>query len=966
PALGRSGTQGMLRETTDQAGLAPVRLATGADSGLTRAAREILTQLGKTRRLDEPVALQAVETLLSLGDPGLSAARLAVASDHAPTMLAAVRVLLRSGRPEDAEHVVRRLRTKMPTRAGSAAVMELIALDPVRATPRLLCELLEHTQAPVRLAAHHALDDAPARALLPLLAPVLHSSRADSRYKAVDLLAAIPGPESLALLLETLNDGQARVAKRVVDALANSDDSKIETLLLTRAFGERWVLRPGAYAILALIEREDRLLQPTLHEQHVEQLLRGLGSNDDFISGVCASALAGIGFRSETPENSPWLDTEVPVRLVEVVSGFRFFDDYESLKDTALRRLKQISGVSHGSDGPAWAAWWLGTQDTFRSSRAVMRVPEDSERGMRVAFRDGSSGTAFVLLGPDQAPVGAPARLGEALYLSQAEARDLLELLRSVGVFGVDRLPGSRGSQPNEGRALEVNIAGQGKKFVFGQGFSEPWFDQVAGMVIALQERNRWQRFPHPRKHGTRLALYRAEGAWWSGDHDEHERDLRLKQLVLDQLLALQPTEREHGLDTLEELYASLPLVEPVDFPILLQILEEEFYYTERADRVLNLVRIAAGLGPQATDAERAETVPQAMVERAWLIVRLLHDRFSSDASSAIGAVLVAAGDEMIRAAASDPRPLIRAVSAFVLAQEPDEHDVGVLLALLDDPIIEVEVAAVQALGRARVEAAREPLLVRAGMGQAEVRTVALLALGRMGGDDARAVLLTSLSDQDGRFRKAATEGLASLGDPATAAVLLSILGAGGYPEVLPAARRGLLALGEDGWDDLFLAMRSPSPTLRREAGLLLARQGVPHAAPALMRALAEDPANSQIARELTVLTCVDKRAEVDPAEAWYRWWDGVRHDDSLLWYRSACEALGIKTPPNEAFAEGGSRDAVAFLVEIMRRQESWLVERSQRELERLLGRDLGAVPPRGKERDAWLTTLLEVLDEGR
>ena len=59
-------------------------------------------------------------------------------------------------------------------------------------------------------------------------------------------------------------------------------------------------------------------------------------------------------------------------------------------------------------------------------------------------------------------------------------------------------------------------------------------------------------------------------------------------------------------------------------------------------------------------------------------------------------------------------------------------------------------------------------------------------------------------------------------------------------------------------------------------------------------------------------------------------------------------------------------RDAVAFLVEIMRREEGWLVERSQRELERLLGRDLGTVPPRGEQRDAWLTTLLEVLDEGR
>ena len=69
----------------------------------------------------------------------------------------------------------------------------------------------------------------------------------------------------------------------------------------------------------------------------------------------------------------------------------------------------------------------------------------------------------------------------------------------------------------------EVRLGDRSKTFVFGPGVSEPWFDSIAAMARSLRDRNRWQRSPHPEKHGSRLGLFAAEGAWWDGDHDAFE-----------------------------------------------------------------------------------------------------------------------------------------------------------------------------------------------------------------------------------------------------------------------------------------------------------------------------------------------------------------------------------------------------------------------------------------------------------
>ena len=99
-------------------------------------------------------------------------------------------------------------------------------------------------------------------------------------------------------------------------------------------------------------------------------------------------ALAGVGFRSPRSEATRWLDSSVPSVLVGVAAGFTFFDGFEVARDPALRRLRRITGVSHGSNGPEWARWWSDSKVGFRASRAVIEVPEEEQQRIVVTVED--------------------------------------------------------------------------------------------------------------------------------------------------------------------------------------------------------------------------------------------------------------------------------------------------------------------------------------------------------------------------------------------------------------------------------------------------------------------------------------------------------------------------------------------------------------------------------------------------
>jgi HEAT repeat protein len=250
---------------------------------------------------------------------------------------------------------------------------------------------------------------------------------------------------------------------------------------------------------------------------------------------------------------------------------------------------------------------------------------------------------------------------------------------------------------------------------------------------------------------------------------------------------------------------------------------------------------------------------------------------------------------------------------------------------------------------------------VRARLGSPRVQAAALRAIGALGGEGVMDALLAGVA-RGGETAAAAADGLARLGDPSAAPVLIALLGEGGASPAFEPARRGLAAFGAAVRTELVRTARTASHPARVEAALLLSEQLAPEAAPILIDVLRNNAGNVRAASELAVLACVDFRGEADAAGAWQRWLDYAVKDDAQAWMCGGMERLGVAAPP-PGDLRAGTPEAFAFLARALARPEAFVVERARRELARLTGREIGAVPPVGPEREAWLAELEAALE---
>ncbi len=912
-----------------------------ATGGPDPAAAFVFTGLRRQRAPDERLLAQAVDSLVAMGPAGTASARAELAAKEAPVVIVAGRVLLASQDPVDHELVLQCLRLSPPAGAGAALLGELVRTDPVRVPPRVLIELMDAREPGLRLAAGREMRARMQPEFLAEIERSLAVVRADARLELLSLVGDLDSAEATRVLLSRLADPAPRVAVLVLGELAGRKAPELDAQLLQQAFGERWILRSQAYALLALVEREDLDQRAILNDTHIPPLLEALESQDSFVAGASACALAGIGFRSARTDTRSWLDQGVVDRLVAVSSGKVFHNDFVALQAPVSRRLRQVTGQEF-TEGPAWVNWWLDQRAGFRAQRAQLVVGAGESARLALGLR--SEGQGLLLLGPAE-PEPASLPLNTIVFrVTPEEADALIGVLQKEGVLGAERLPGARGPRGSRERQLTISIAGRSKQFLLGGGIEEAWFERCVAALRALADDNRWQQYPTPGKHAGRAELWAQASSWWGTHRDPAERAVALKQLVFALLTQTrQSEERSRGLAELERIYREFPQsASPDDFRTLLGLMRSA------SPQELGLLVRMATVAALSFDEQRRE-VPREMARE---LVQSVQD------PALLDVICEAAPLNFVQTLLGETRPDLRAAGARALGRRGGPEMTAQLMPLLGDKVPQVEAAAVEALGQLKAESARTELLVRARLGLEPVRVAALQAIGELKGEFVLDALLLGLSDRNPVIRAAAVEGMGAMDDPATAPFLISLLAEGSTSEVYEPARTAVRQLSVRARADLERIASSPTHRARLEAAVLLGELCDPLAVPTLLGALTLNPRDARMSYELTVLTCVDAASQPDPAGAWWEWWDGVVHDNAQSWLRAACERLSITPVAAEELLPPLRESALSLCLELMRRPESWLAERGRRELGRILADPLPPLPPAGAARRQYLEDL--------
>ena len=825
----------------------------GDPAGVEGNAARVFDELAGARG-DMSLAAPAVRSLLALGEPGLVEARTRLSGREGVPLCVAARVLLRSGSPADRSAVARRLQQELPSSVAPTLLSELVQVDPVLASPAYLVALTDHPNAGMRGAAARALEQRFEPSLLPLLASRLSAERADTRLLLVELVGRSHEPEADHILLSRLGDPATKVASRVVSLLAARPSPELEARLLEISVGTRELDRTAAYALLALVELEDRQRAPLLRDEHVPVLLAGLRASEQVVAAASAVALSGIGFRSPASRSMEWLDREVPHALVRFGTGAVFYRDFSGVQDIALRRLAMLTGQSYARDGLAWQRWWSTAAPHFRARRAVIELGPGE--GLELVASLGMPTGELVLAGP--AAKVDESRLGRTVYyLTPGACMQLVGRIESLGVLGSERLPGRLDSGTAVARSLDVSFGDQGKHFELSPGPAPAWFEEIAEALGERAAESRWQDFRDAARYPTRRAYFEAEAAAWEATPAGSARERRLATAILAALAPARGERRDAGVRELARTYANPGVPAASDFRPLLELLRDEDTYGWRAralaDAALASARAAGGAGVPV-DASLASELLTSLV-----------GRFGVDANEDTARVLAAAGPQAVRDAAASRDAALRAVAVAALVEQGAPEDLELATGMLADPEPAVEIAALHALAQGRIESARNEILLRARVAPPEVRAQALVAAGELGGEGVLDVLTVALGEGDPALQPAAVEGMAVLADPRSTSLLVSIFVRGPSGPAFESARRGLLEIGPSAWPELLRVAASPARVARREAALLLSEQGVAEAASTMMTILTDNPADARVAAELAVLTGVDLRTSPIP-----------------------------------------------------------------------------------------------------
>lgn len=818
-----------------------------------------------------------------------------------------------------------------------ALIDALVAIDGVSASGALF-ELVEHKNPAVRSRAAAALAPLVGSGDEDHLLRLASSRRSESRQLAARLLAGASSDPALEKLFELASDQDSAVALAACQSLARQRVPRTREVLAERVLAAS-EMRSLGYLCIAVTLREEALGEAA-SDVLEGACLRGVESTDPFAGAACASLLGTLGFRASDASRTGYLETKVVPRLIVAAAGERYFSDFTSVHDLAIRQLQRLTARDFGNDGPAWARWWSEAKANFRANRAAFTLSDPPSPTLAIDVdREGLNFT----LRADQAEPGPNLAQQEDFLLSGSELARLVSAIRSSGVADCTVLPGIRGdrSAGTTPRTRDTRDAGASRLWLrdttqrkpVGRSADASWgeLDALIAACCELRRANLWQRYRNPNSSADRDSFLRDERAFLAKETDPAARAARFVDLVSSVFPELPPDRKVVAIADLAE----SPAVETALDDLA----------------AIRFVPYLAKLEPGSEAAEKliALTMSRGSLRVVGALVGALDDTPRPTGKSLLSAALARAGATTARELAKDKRAWVRASAAKALGTTAAPEDLAVLRDLLRDSADEVISASASSLGLRRDRESLAALLALESKVTSTTRRAILAALGRIGGDQATEVLLAAATAEEASVRLTAIEAIGELRDARTLELLANhwihaLAPPPGDPTLAEAARDAIIAIGGPRARDIVRRLLDNGvPLVRREAAIALSELADPAAVPALL-AEAERSSEPRVRDALVQVTYADYFVGTDPIAKYRDWWAAHRSESPASWFIEACGKAGIAPGLAATSLESrGDSGTILALAEVLERSgDANLSVGAARWLRSLTGRTFG------------------------
>ncbi len=819
----------------------------------------------------------------------------------------------------------------------------VLKLDPAGGKA-FLFQCLAGKVASSRRAAEDLLRPLLSREDLPTLADLLDARRLDTRVRALRLLAGRLPREGEDLLLAALKGPSLLCAREAARGLARIRPFPRKlTEILSRGPAGGKVYGYALYAALLAAEKgEEGVLRP----EWAPLLLKGLSLEDPFVSSLSAAALARISYASEDLTGEVFHDKEVMDKLVEVLSGSRFFPEFGTVIGPVERAARLFSGKTISLSGRAWKEWWKIGREGFLARRARLPLGDEKNRARcAVVMKDSVETVGFYPRGAGETP-GPGER---ALFLPPAEQARLVGRLLDLGIE--EKASASGGGvlvAGGGGGLITFSLRLEGREMTLGGPAGVPWVERIADQLRNTIEKNLWQLYGPP--PGP------ARETWWEEQNrffaaaGKAERARRLERIVMDALPHLKGPSRVRALGHLLAIPGLENLLSDADVDLLLSLVGKEQGVDSQTRALLEVVALKRG-------------------EKTWRkILAFLAPRWDRGGESCFLSLLAHASPGRIQAALSWKDAPLRAATVFYLGRTRNAVWRDPIRALLRDSSGAVRAAALDALASLKDWASLGDVLRLARKDPSlQVRRSALLFAGRSRDRRVLPVLLKALESPLGSLRNAAIRGLGLSQLPRAADILAGLLASD--PDGV-TGKLAALELSRWGNGDVRAAVRpllgSPSSAVREAALWVLADSLDGSTIPGLLRLLRE-PAKYERARTaLTLLSC--KEFSRDVAASYARWYEVHGSEPEAAWFVEGLKDAGYHPGFGATdLLPGAGLGAAAELVSIMKNGREWYFRvQAARRLQEITGKSFGVVtartPPAEREAiaQAWLGWLQE------